>query len=79
MRPSYAALAVLMLVMAGPSWGGGLELIVEAREAELAGRRGAALTAYGEATKAGDLSDVQKAYAYSRMGSIRGRSRRDGT
>ena len=72
MRLSYAALAVLMLGSAGPSWGTGLELIIEGREAELAGRREAALTAYGEATKAGDLTNPQKAYAYSRLGSIKG-------
>ncbi|MGH8441890.1 MAG: tetratricopeptide repeat protein [Nevskiaceae bacterium] len=61
-----------MLGLAGPSWGTGLELIIEGREAELAGRREAALTAYGGATKARDLTDAQKAYAYSRMGGIRG-------
>jgi tetratricopeptide (TPR) repeat protein len=72
MRLSCAALAVLMLGLAGPSWGTGLELIIKGREAELAGRREAALTAYGDATKAGDLTDPQKAYAYSRMGGIRG-------
>lgn len=72
MRLSYAALAVLLLGLAGPSWGTGLELILEGREAELAGRRESALTAYGEATKASDLLDTQRAYAYSRMGAIRG-------
>jgi len=72
MRASHAALAVLMLALAAPCWGIGLELIIEGREAELAGRREAALTAYGEATKAGDLSATQKAYVYSRMGSIKG-------
>ncbi|MGH8482574.1 MAG: tetratricopeptide repeat protein, partial [Nevskiaceae bacterium] len=72
MRLPYAALAVLMLGLARPSWGVGLELVIEGREAELAGRRDAALTAYGEAAKAGDLTNAQKAYVYSRMGSIRG-------
>jgi hypothetical protein len=60
MRLPYAALAVLMLGLAGPSWGTGLELIIKGREAELAGRRDAALTAYGEATRAGDLTNPQK-------------------
>lgn len=72
MRLSHAALAVLMLGLAGPSWGIGLELVIKGREAELAGRREAALTAYGEATRAGDLTDPQKAYVFSRMGGIRG-------
>jgi tetratricopeptide (TPR) repeat protein len=72
MRPSHAALVVLLLGLAWPAWGAGLELIIEGREAELAGRREAALTAYAEATRATDLSNPQKAYAYSRMGSIRG-------
>ncbi|MGQ0586406.1 MAG: hypothetical protein ACT4PK_04295, partial [Gammaproteobacteria bacterium] len=66
-----AALAVLLLGLAGPCWGIGLELVIEGREAELAGRREAALTAYGQATKAKDLSGPQKAYVYSRMGGIR--------
>jgi tetratricopeptide (TPR) repeat protein len=72
MRLSRAALAVLLLGLAGPSWATGLELIIEGREAELAGRREAALTAYAEAAKAADLSNPQKAYAYTRMGSLRG-------
>ena len=72
MRLSYAALAVLMLGLTGPCWGTGLELIIKGREAELSGRREAALTAYADATKAGDLTNPQRAYAYSRMGSIRG-------
>jgi len=71
MRLSRAALAVLMLGLAGPAWGVGLELIIEGREAEVSGRREAALTAYSEAVKAADLFDTQRAYAYSRMGSIR--------
>ena len=72
MRLSHAAIAVLALGLAAPCWATGLELIIEGREAELAGRREAALTAYGKATGAGDLSGPQKAYAHSRMGSIRG-------
>lgn len=72
MRLSHAALTVLMLGMTAPSWGTGLDLILEGREAELAGRREAALTAYGEATKARDLTDPQKAYVYSRLGGIKG-------
>jgi tetratricopeptide (TPR) repeat protein len=67
-----AALAFLLLVLAAPCWGLGLERVIEGREAELAGRREAALTAYGEATQAADLSGPQKAWVYSRMGSIRG-------
>ena len=72
MRLPHAALAVLLLGLAGPSWGTGLELIIKGREAELAGRREAALTAYGEATRAGDLTGPQRAYVFSRMGSIKG-------
>lgn len=66
------AIAVLLLALASPCWGLGLELVIEGREAELAGRRDAALNAYGQATTAGDLSGPQKAWVYSRMGSIRG-------
>jgi tetratricopeptide (TPR) repeat protein len=61
-----------MLALAGPAVGAGLELIIEGREAELEGRRDAALTAYSAATRAGDLTNPQKAYAYARMGSLRG-------
>jgi tetratricopeptide (TPR) repeat protein len=67
-----AACAALLLVLAGPCWGLGLERVIEGREAEWEGRREAALVAYAKALEAGDLSDSQLAYVYSRMGAVRG-------
>jgi tetratricopeptide (TPR) repeat protein len=68
-----AAMATLAaLAFALPCWAGGVDFIKQGQEAEKAGNRNAALEAYTQAIKAGDLTAEQLSLVYRRRGSIHG-------
>jgi len=65
-----AALAVL--VIAVPTFAGGLDLINKGQAAEKAGNSNEALHAYTGAIQSGDLTGAQIAFAYYRRGGVNG-------
>jgi tetratricopeptide (TPR) repeat protein len=69
---SKAIIVLAVAVAAVPCWGGGLDLIKKGQEAEKASKWNAALEAYRDAIKAGDLTAGQLSFVYYRRGSIHG-------
>ncbi|HEY6874399.1 MAG TPA: tetratricopeptide repeat protein [Geobacteraceae bacterium] len=68
----YVVAALFLLVVAMPSWGGGLDLIKKGQAAEQDGNQNAALVAYTQAIQAGDLAGAELAFAYYRRGGVKG-------
>lgn len=70
LRGIIAGLAVVLIAV--PCLAGGVDLVRKGQQAEKAGNRNAALEAYGQAIRAGDLTGAQLSFVYFRRGSIHG-------
>jgi tetratricopeptide (TPR) repeat protein len=67
-----ALIALSAMLVALPSWANGLDFARKGQEAEKAGNRNAALEAYGQALRAGDLTAGQLSFVYYRRAAIHG-------
>lgn len=65
-----AGLAAVLIAV--PCMAGGLDLIKKGQEDEKAGNRNAALEAYSQAIRAGDLTAAHLSFAYFKRGSVHG-------
>jgi tetratricopeptide (TPR) repeat protein len=71
-RPRLFVFGIAACAVAVQCWASGLDSLKSAQDAEKAGDHKAALAAYGQAIKAGDLTPPQLSFVYYRSGAVNG-------